>query len=144
MKKEMNLKTIIIIVASILCIIGAILIIRLTLKPKENKTNETISGIEIIENKNILKDKKVGGLDVTNQVLYNDNNVSKFSATFKNNTKEDIDISKLYIIFKKGKVEDKVLIIQDKTIQAGDTYPANITFDKDMLNTTKIEYALED
>ncbi len=144
MKKEMNLKTIIIIVASILCIIGAILMIRLTLKPKENKTNETISGIEIIENKNILKDKKIGNLDITNQVLFNDNNISKFSATIKNNTDKDIDISKLYVVFKNGSSEDKVLIVSDKTIKAGNTYPTNITFDKDMLNTTKIEYVLED
>ena len=144
MKKEINTKTIILIVVSILCVIGSFFLIKLTLKPKEKKNEFKIEGIEITKNKDIIKDTKVGELDVTKPILYNNNNTTTFTATLENNTEKDIKINKLYIIFTINENEEKLLLYENKEIKKQTTLPINITFDRDFLNTTKIEYVLED
>lgn len=144
MKKEINTKTIILIVVSLLCLIGAVFLIKLTLKPKKTKDNFEIDGIKITENTDIIKDTKVDELDVIDQVLYTTNNKSVFNATLKNNTEKDIKVNKLYVIFTINKKEEKVILIDNGEIKKQTTFPINITFDRDVLNTTKIEYVLED
>ena len=141
--KKINLKTIILCVVSVFCIIGAILLIRITFKEKPAEEKYKINGIDVTENESILKDKKVSGLDITKQVLYNDNNITKFNGKIENNTNKDYEIKKLFVIFTNDNIKEKVLLMHDRTLKANDTFPINITFDKDMLNTTKIEYVLE-
>lgn len=145
MKKETDKKTIILIVVSILCIIGSYFLIKSSLKTKENDENFEIEGIEITENKDIIKDTKVGELDILNPVLYNGTNgLSTYSATIKNNTEKDIKVNKLYAVFTIDGKEEKFILTSNVNIPKDTSFPINITFDKDVLNTTKIEYLLED
>ena len=144
MKKELNIKTIILIVASILCLVGAYFLIRLTFKQKENDDKFQIDGIEVTKNEELLKDAKADELDITNQFLYNSNDVSVFSATIKNNTENDITIKRLYAVFTINESKEKMVLLVDRKIKTQTAIPISITFDRDVLNTTKIEYVLED
>ena len=144
MKKEINKKTIILVIVSILCIIGSIFLIKLTLKPKETKENFEIEGIDVTKNEDILKDTTIGEFDITKQVLYNSEGVSLFSAIVENNTEKDLKITRLYGIFTINEQEEKLILLDDIEIKKGTTFPINITFDRDVLNTTNIEYVLED
>ena len=144
MKKEINKKTIILVIVSILCVVGSIFLIKLTLKPKEKEEKFEIEGIEITQNEDLLKDTKVGDFDITNQVLYNTDGVSLFSAIVENNTEKDMKIARLYAIFTINEQEEKLVLLDDIEIKQGTTFPINITFDRDVLNTTNIEYVLED
>ena len=144
MKKELDKKSIILISVSVLCIVGAILLIILTFNPKKDKSKFKIEGIDITKNEDILKDTKVKNLDVTSQILYNSNNTTVFSATIKNNTEKDYYIGKLYAIFTINSKEEKILLINNTTIKENGVFPINVTFDRDMLSTTNIQYVLED
>ena len=144
MKKELDKKSIILIAVSLLCIVGAIILTKLTLTPKEDDYKFQIDGVDVTENNDILEDIKVAGLDVTNQILYNKNNVTVYSAIIKNNTETDYTINKLYVVFTINDKEEKKLIINNSKIKKSGVFPVNIVFDRDVLSTTNIQYVIED
>lgn len=144
MKKELDKKSIILIAVSLLCIVGAIILTKLTLTPKEDDYKFQIDGVDVTENNDILEDIKVAGLDVTNQILYNKNNVTVYSAIIKNNAEKDYTINKLYVVFTINDKEEKKLIINNSKIKKSGVFPVNIVFDRDVLSTTNIQYVIED
>lgn len=136
-------KRIILIAVAIIAFIGSIVFIILTINRDDKEEEFKIEGIDFTENENILKDTKVDTLDITNQILYNKNEISTFSAIIKNNNDTDYIIKELYAIFSINKETKKVLVAKNMTIKSQDEQIINISFDQDMLKTTKIEYELD-
>lgn len=141
--ESIDKKRIILIVVAIIAFIGSIVFIILTINRDDKEEEFKIEGIDFTENENILKDTKVDTLDITNQILYNRNEVSTFSAIIKNNNDTDYTIKELYAIFSINKETKKVLVAKNMTIKSQDEQIINISFDQDMLKTTKIEYELD-
>lgn len=146
-EKETNTndnKRIVLIVIAVIAFIGAIIFAIMTINKSNKKAEEfKIDGIDIIKNKDILKDTKVDTLDITNQVLYNKNDSSSFSAIINNNNDTDYYIKELYVVFNIGEEKKKILVTRDTTIKANDKKVIDISFDSDMLNVTKIDYMIE-
>lgn len=144
-KKELNIdyKKIILISIIVLAISGTITFLVLTFNNNEEKEEFKIEGIDIASNKDILKDTKVDTLEVTNQVLYNRDNMSNYSAIIKNDNTTDYNIKSLYVVFTVNDETIKMLATEDSTIKANNQKIINISFDKDILSTTKIEFIME-
>ena len=144
-KKELNIdyKKIILISIIVLAISGTITFLVLTFNNNEEKEEFKIEGIDIASNKDILKDTKVDTLEVTNQVLYNRDNMSNYSAIIKNDNTTDYNIKRLYVVFTVNDETIKMLATEDSTIKANNQKIINISFDKDILSTTKIEFIME-
>lgn len=144
-KKELNIdyKKIILISIIVLAISGTITFLVLTFNNNEEKEEFKIEGIDIASNKDILKDTKVDTLEVTNQVLYNRDNMSNYSAIIKNDNTTDYNIKSLYVVFTVNDETIKMLATEDSTIKANNQKIINISFDKDILSTTKIEFIIE-
>lgn len=144
-KKELNIdyKKIILISIIVLAISGTITFLVLTFNNNEEKKEFKIEGIDIASNKDILKDTKVDTLEVTNQVLYNRDNMSNYSAIIKNDNTTDYNIKSLYVVFTVNDETIKMLATEDSTIKANNQKNINISFDKDILSTTKIEFIME-
>lgn len=144
-KKELNIdyKKIILISIIVLAISGTITFLVLTFNNNEEKEEFKIEGIDIASNKDILKDTKVDTLEVTNQVLYNRDNMSNYSAIIKNDNTTDYNIKSLYVVFTVNDEIIKMLATEDSTIKANNQKIINISFDKDILSTTKIEFIME-
>ena len=134
----------IIVIVSLIAIIAASIITNVYILSNQEKDNEfKIDGINSAENKDILKDSKAGNLDITNITLFNKNGTSVFKAKISNNTNEDINIDKLYVIFYENENENKKLAISNAMIKAnGETY-INISSPQDLTNSTSIKYVLE-
>ena len=90
--KEINIKKIILISIIVIAFIVSIVFIFLTVNTKKENKEFKINGIEVTKNKDILKDTKIEDLDITNQILYNRDNQSTFSAIIINNTENDCNI----------------------------------------------------
>ena len=142
-KENNNKKQIILIIVSIIALIGTILFIIMTVKGKKEPEEFKIDGIDIIKNKEIVKDTKVDSLDITDQILYNKDGISTFNGVINNNTNEDFYVKNLYVVFTTNKEEEKLLILTDTTIKANDIRIIDVSFDKDMLDITKIDYIIE-
>ena len=140
--ESIDKKRVILIAVAIIAFIGSIVFIILTINREDKQEEFKIEGIDFTKNENILKDTKVDTLDITNQILYNKNEVSTFSAIIKNNNNTDYTIKELYAIFSINKETQKVLVAKNMKIKSQDEQIINITFDQDMLKTTKIEYEL--
>ena len=67
---------------------------------KEDKTEEyNIEGIELPENKTILEDAEVKGLNITDVSLLSRAGNTTYSAKIQNNTAASVTIKKLYVLF---------------------------------------------
>lgn len=142
-ENDVNYKNIILIVISVCAIFGTVLFIYLTLKDSKKDDEFKIEGIDITPNKDMLKDTKVDTLDITSQVLYNRNDMSIFNAIIVNNNDTDFNIKKLYALFTINGETKKILLTENSVVKAKDKKAINLSFDTDMLSTTKIEYVLE-
>ena len=91
----MDKKKIIAIVSLIVIIVASIITNIYILSNQEEEEEFKIDGITAVENKEILNDSKVLGLDITDVSLFNKNGTSIYRAKIVNNTNEDINIDKL-------------------------------------------------
>ena len=134
----------IIVIVSLIAIIAASIITNIYILSNQEKDNEfKIDGITSTENKDILKDTKVGNLDITNITLFNNNGTSVYKAKISNNTNKDININKLYVVFSENEKENKKLALSNGMIKAnGETY-INISSPEDLTKSTDIKYVLE-
>ena len=104
----------IIVIVSLIAIIAASIITNIYILSNQEKDNEfKIDGITSTENKDILKDTKVGNLDITNITLFNNNGTSVYKAKISNNTNKDININKLYVVFSENEKENKKLALSN-------------------------------
>lgn len=136
-QKTLIVALVLIIIASVATVIYAI--------AKNNKEEEPfkIEGIEVAENKSILKDTKVDNINITNVSLLTRNGLSTYKAIATNNTEKDIHIDKLYITFSINDKEKKMEVLNNVTIKAGESNNITISFESDMKSTSKIEYSIE-
>ena len=134
----------IIVIVSLIAIIVASIITNIYILSNQDKDDEfKIDGITSTENKDILKDSKVGNLDITDITLFNKNGTSVYKAKISNNTNEDINIDKLYIIFHENETENKKLALSSAMIKANSSTFINISSVQDLTKSTDIKYILE-
>ena len=119
-KMTKNKKQIILITISVIAIIGTIIFGIKIIKDKPKNEEFKIDGIDIIKKDNLLKDTKVDSLDITNQVLYNINEMTTYSAIIENNTDSDFYVKELYINLNIGEEEKKILIVKNETVKSKD------------------------
>ena len=139
----MDKKKIILIICLIVIILASIITNIYFLKDNKETNKLKIDGITTTENKEILKDTKVNQLDITNISLLNNNNTSVFKAKVSNNTNEDIEIKKLYIVFYENEKEKKIPGLINVIIKSGDSTFINISSSTDLTKSTDIKYVLE-
>ena len=138
----MDKKKILIIGSIVAVILSVAVIIYVASKPEE-EPEFTIDGINLPTNKDILKDTIIENLEITNTSLIIKNGTSNFRATISNKTDKDIKINKLYVIFREEDKENKILALYDSLVSPGEDSYINITSEKDLTNTSKIEYVIE-
>ena len=138
----MDKKKILITGSIVAVILSVAVIIYVASKPKE-EPEFTIDGINLPTNKDILKDTTIENLDITNTSLIIRNGRSNFQATISNKTDKDIKINKLYVIFREEDKENKILALYDSLVSPGEDSYINITSEKDLTNTSRIEYVIE-
>ena len=138
----MEKKNKIILIVSIIVIIGSITLSVLTLTKKEEEPF-TIEGINLPENKEILKDAKVDELDIIDVSLITREDISSYKATVANNTDKDITINNLYVVFHQDEEEIKILALKNATIKSKTSTFISIASEIDLSKATKIEYVIE-
>lgn len=133
----------ILLIGSIVIILASVIASIYIISTKEEEPEYTIDGIDLPENKNILKDSTVENLKITSASLLTRDGISTYTAQVSNNTETNIDIDSLYVVFYEGEKENKILALKDSTITANNKTYINITSETDLSKTTKIEYVLE-
>ena len=139
---EMKKKKILIILTPIVVIASIIFMVKTINDHNNSNTGETlkIDGIDVIKNNDILKDITVDNLVVTNQVMYNSNQTSNYSAIITNTSNSDIDFASIYVVFNIKGEEKKILVLDDSTIGALDNLPIKVSFDNNASDVTNIRY----
>ncbi len=131
------------IIGSIIAIVLSIaLVIYIALKPKENNEFK-IEGMSLPTNKDILADKTIGDLKITNVSIITRENISTFYAKISNETERNILVNKLYVVFYEGDLETKTLVLHNTHVYADKETTINIASEKNLNNVTKIDYILE-
>ena len=139
----MDKKKIIAIISLIVIIVASIITNIYILSNQDEKEEFEIDGITMVENKEILKDSKVLGLDITDVSLFNKNGTSIYKAKIVNDTNEDINVDKLYVVFYENDIENKKIGLSNAKISAGGEVYISISSPEDLTKSTKIEYVLE-
>ena len=118
-----------------------LLVISVVNKPEEEEFK--IDGITLPENKEILKDKTIGDIKITNVSLLTKDGVSTFKARVYNNSDNDITIEKLTVVLSLDNEEKRVEILRNAKIASLEFTYVNITSQIDLSKVNKIEYVLE-
>lgn len=139
----MDKKKVTIIVSILVITLSIILSILIITNKKEEKPNNVIDGIVLPETNDILKDATVENLKVTSASLLTRDGMSTYKAKLVNETDEDISVDSLYIIFYEGEKTNKIPALKYSTVKTKKETYINITSDKDLSKTTKIEYIIE-
>lgn len=105
--------------------------------------NYKINGIDLVENKDILKDAEISNLKITNVSLLTRDKISTFKALVSNDTENEIFIDQLYVKFYLKDNEQKILVLSGTKLAANAKTYINITSEIDLSKTTEIEYILE-
>lgn len=140
MKKKI-LITIILVVVILVAVVANIYILSGKKGIDENVLE--VDGIKLVKDKSILKDTKVDDLYITDISLTTRDNVSTYYAVIKNNTKKNIYIDKIYVVFFEENIENKILASSSVKLVAGNSTTLNIVSESDLSKTTKIEYVIE-
>lgn len=138
----MDKKKIIVIVISVIALILSVFVIVMSVTKEEKRNYNIPEGSVLVENTDVLKDKKIGDLLVDDVLLYTMNTKSRYTATVTNTSNKDLTTN-LYITFYRNEEKTEVTALLDKTLKANDTTDINITFDIDLTKVTKIEYKLK-
>ena len=131
------------IVCLIIIILASVITNIYILSSKEEKEEFKIDGINIAENENILNDASVSNLDITNVSLLTSDGISSYTAEVTNNTNNEVNLEKLYVVFYEAELEIKVLALSNITLKPNDTTYINITSEADLSKTTEIKYITE-
>lgn len=134
----------IIIVFLVLIILGSILINinLLSNKEKEEEKNQ-IEGIELVEDKNVLKDSKIENLDITDISIVTRDEISTYNASITNNTDDEIKFDKLYAVFHEDETTNEIIIASDFTLEPNESKSISIESEINLSKTTKIEYVVK-
>lgn len=112
---------------------------------KKQKTKKEELKVEVNTEKDVIKDQKVDGIDMTNTSLVTTNGSSKLLTKVTNNTDSDYILNEYTIIIKnkEGKVLTKVPGYLGDKIKKGETRIINATTDVDITGATSIEYEVK-
>ena len=131
------------VIGSIFIILLSIIAIIFILTNNEEEEEFKIDGIDLVENKEVLKDTTVKELKITDASLYIIEGRTKYSATITNTKDTEINITNLYVTFHVGDIENKILALSDVTLKADEDTIINITSENDYSKITKITYSIE-
>lgn len=134
----MEKKKIILIIFSIVAILASILIVT----NKIIKNDDFSNNPSTIKSKNLVKDKKINDLLISNVKIITKENYSTYTAIVTNNSKREKEVT-LYITFTEDENEIKATALYKRKIAANDSTNIDITFDTNLENITNIEYTLE-
>ena len=137
------MKNKIIIIVLVVIILGAVGVNIYILTNKDNTVNNHIEGLDIIKNEDLVKDTKVENLDITDIKIVTKDNMSTYKAVITNNTKSEISIDKLYVVFYQNKIDNKILATADLTLKPGENREISILSEEELNKSTKIEYVVE-
>lgn len=137
----MDKKKILIVVLGVVILVSIIAAI-LIITNNEEDTKYGIEGIALPKNKEILKEKTVENLKITDISLLTREGISTYKAKVENNTNKDIEIDFLYVIFYEEKQENKIIALQDSTIEAESQTYINISSETDLSKTSNVKYEL--
>ena len=137
------MKNKIIIIVLVVIILGAVGVNIYILTNKDNTVNNQIEGLDIIKNEDLVKDTKVENLDITDIKIVTKDNMSTYKAVITNNTKSEISIDKLYVVFYQNKIDNKILATADLTLKPGENREISILSEEELNKSTKIEYVVE-
>lgn len=136
-----NKKKIIIGIVFLLVVAIIFLIIAIVNKPDNEEFK--IEGIDLPQNKEVLKDTTIGDIKITNVSLLTSNGISTYKARVYNTSNDDLIIKKLAVVFEEDDIKNNVEVLRDAKIASGEFTYINITSEKDLSNIDKIEYVLE-
>ena len=134
-------KIILIAVAIISLTISIFIITKLFSKDSKNNYNNP-EGSTLVENKEVLKDKQVGDILVSDALLYTMNGSSTYTSTVTNTSKKTSTIN-LYITFYEGEKKTEVLALYKRKLEPNSKAEIDITFEIDLNKVTKIEYKVK-
>lgn len=133
-----------IMIGSVTAIIVSVVAIIFLVTKKDTESEYKIDGIDLPENKEILKDQTIADdIEITNISLLTRDGISSYKATIKNTSDKDIKIKTLYVIFYENDIENKTLALYDTNLVSQKEQYISIKSETDLSNTTKIEYVLE-
>ena len=139
----MKNKKVLIICLTIIILSSLVTSIYLITKDKEEKPTNTLDGIDLVINEDILKDATIKNLLVTDVSLFTRDGISSYKAKVTNNSNTNTTISKLYVVFHVNNEQEKILALNNIKLNAQESKFINITSETNLSNTTKIEYLLE-
>lgn len=137
------MKNKIIIAGLIIIILGSIGANVFILANNDEVENKQDDGFDIIQNEDIAKNAKVDNLDITNVKIVTKNGISTYKATVTNNTKNDVSLDKLYVVFYQDKIENKILATTDLMLKPNESKEIKILSEEELNHSTKIEYVIE-
>lgn len=133
-----------IMIGSVIAIIVSVVAIIFLVTKKDTESEYKIDGIDLPENKEILKDQTIAdNIEISNISLLTRDGISSYKATIKNTSDKDIKIKTLYVIFYENDIENKTLALYDTNLVSQKEQYISIKTETDLTNTTKIEYVLE-
>ena len=140
-KKSFDKSKIIIIVAPLIIIACIIFSVKTIMNSKNTKEEPfKIDGLDAVDNAELLKDIIASNLKITDQSIINTDGVSTYYATITNTKNSDYHINYLYAVFTIDGKKINSLVSYNTTLKANEERLINISFDRDISNTTKIEY----
>ncbi len=128
---------------SLVILVSISLSIYFLVRDKNDKNNELeINGMDVLNDKDILKDTFYGDLSITNQVLFTQNGISNYSALVSNNSDIGlIYVDDMYIIFELEDETFSSLALHDVKFESGKSLDISVSFDRDISKVKKISFS---
>lgn len=114
-------------------------------KKTETKKTETEPEVKVNTEKEVIKDREVDGIKLTNTSLTTVNGISTLVTSVTNDSKSDYHLDEYTIIIKDADGKEIVRIpgYVGDTIKAGETRTINSSVDIDLSNAKSIEYEVK-
>ena len=138
----MDKKKLLIFGATLLGLIILGLILMLVFK-KEPQEEFKIDGIDLPENKEVLKDTQVEDLKITNVSIITRDGKSSFTASVENTSDTSTKINTLTIVFYEGDNKLEAIALYNTELYSNQKTNIKLTIEKDLTKTNKIEYILK-
>lgn len=125
-------------------IISVSLTVYFITKPTDDEDDIGIDNLEIIDKDEIIKDKRIGNLEISMASFSIRDNITTYYAVVTNKGSSEYKIDTLYVLFKYKDEEKKIPAIMDTLLKAGDKTELSIDFSKLDTNIEKIEFLINE
>ncbi len=114
-------------------------------KKKEKEKKEEESNIKVNIEKEVIKDREIEGIKITNTSLIVEDGISYFTSRVTNPTEEDYHLDEYRITFKDkdGNVVAEIPGSVGDVIKAGETRTIDSSIDIDLSNAVSAEYTIK-